>query len=247
MSDPGRLPPVTTAQQHPLVRIAQDVYYGAVYGDFSPPGRGMATVATRIAMGYFPGVGQICAVRDYIANRRRGDHIGAILCLLSFLPILGGFPKTAEVLRSVRFFRFSMRLQRRLDQTTGQQASPAVGTHPAVKHTVKHNVIGYVSALLAILAPALILVLWAMITNLATPAFAHDKGSSLLLLFGISLLVSLIEIVISRIGMRRARRHARRRGFGSSLFGFVVGWAYLGLVLITGGCVALLLRVGLIR
>lgn len=78
-----------------------DIYAGAVHGDFDRH-LGAAGHVTQIIFGFIPLVGTLCAVRDFVADRRMGDHLGAVLNFLSFVPILGGFPKTAAVLHNLR-------------------------------------------------------------------------------------------------------------------------------------------------
>jgi hypothetical protein len=77
-----------------------DIYAGAVRGDFAFRLGFWGRVA-QIICGFVPGVGTVCAARDFIADRRMGDNVGAILNALALIPFLGGFPKTAAVIRGV--------------------------------------------------------------------------------------------------------------------------------------------------
>ena len=80
--------------------LPADVFRGAVLGDFAR--LGMAGYVTQAAFGFIPAVGSVCALRDLTADLRRRDRIGATLNGLSLIPFLGGFPKIARVVRSVR-------------------------------------------------------------------------------------------------------------------------------------------------
>jgi hypothetical protein len=89
---------VATRRRHSFVA---DIYLGAVRGDFADdlriPGR-----ITQAALGYVPVLGNIMAFRDFIADRRKRDHVGAFLNALALIPFLGGFPKTAATIRTAR-------------------------------------------------------------------------------------------------------------------------------------------------
>jgi hypothetical protein len=78
-----------------------DIYAGAVHGDFAPR-LGIPGALTQIVLGFVPVIGTVCAARDFVANRRKGDRLGAVLNALALIPFLGGFPKTAAVIHSVR-------------------------------------------------------------------------------------------------------------------------------------------------
>jgi hypothetical protein len=78
----------------------KDVYNGAVQGDFAPE-MGIAGAITQMSLGYCPGIGTLCASRDLVADLRQRDRLGALLNTLALFPILGGFPKTAAVMRHV--------------------------------------------------------------------------------------------------------------------------------------------------
>lgn len=93
-------PPYGTIQGEPPRRpsFARDVFNGAVRGDFAR-NLGFWGAATQAALGYVPGVGTACAARDLLADLRQRDRIGALLNVAAIFPILGGFPKTAEVIR----------------------------------------------------------------------------------------------------------------------------------------------------
>ncbi len=76
----------------------QDVYSGAIHGDFAD-NLGVPGKVTQIIFALIPFVGSACAVRDYIACRRKRDRLGQFLNLLAFIPLLGVFPETLKVVR----------------------------------------------------------------------------------------------------------------------------------------------------
>jgi hypothetical protein len=88
---------VRPRRRHPVI----DVVNCAVRGDYTPH-LGVPGLLTQAVLGYVPVIGTCCAARDYLADRRHGDNLGAVLNALSLIPFLGGFPKTAHVVRSVR-------------------------------------------------------------------------------------------------------------------------------------------------
>ncbi len=77
-----------------------DIYAGAVRGDFAEDLR-VPGIATQLVFGFVPVVGTLCALRDFVADRRKGDRVGMALNLLGVVPFLGGFPKTAAVIHGV--------------------------------------------------------------------------------------------------------------------------------------------------
>jgi len=77
-----------------------DIYAGAVRGDFAEDLR-VPGIATQLVLGFVPVVGTMCALRDFVADRRRGDRLGMALNLLGVVPFLWGFPKTAAIIHSV--------------------------------------------------------------------------------------------------------------------------------------------------
>jgi hypothetical protein len=81
------------------IHLLPDIWNGAIKGDYTKR-LGLAGAVTQALIFYIPGVGTICAVRDYFACRRKHDTLGAILNLLAVFPVLGGFPKTAEVIHN---------------------------------------------------------------------------------------------------------------------------------------------------
>jgi len=77
-----------------------ELYRGAVLGDFALD-KGLLGVLTQIVVGYLPIAGTIGALRDAAADWRARDAFGVTVNLLAAFPVLGGFPKTLEVLHSV--------------------------------------------------------------------------------------------------------------------------------------------------
>ncbi len=100
-----------------------DVYAGAVHGDFAPR-LGFAGALTQIIMGFVPVIGTVCAGRDFIADRRKGDRLGAFLNLLALIPFLGGFPKTAAVIHSVRHMGKVWHAMKRNDHQNAATSAP---------------------------------------------------------------------------------------------------------------------------
>ncbi len=76
-----------------------DMYNGAVFGDWSDE-LGFVGLTTQAVFSFIPIVGTICAWRDFRACRRKHDRLGMLLNGLAMIPLLGVFPKTAEVLRA---------------------------------------------------------------------------------------------------------------------------------------------------
>lgn len=79
--------------------VLGDVTAGLLLGDFAQD-LGLPGAATQIVISFVPLLGSTCAVRDLVADLRHRDHVGAFLNFLALTPILGGFSKTFEVIRS---------------------------------------------------------------------------------------------------------------------------------------------------
>ena len=92
------------AIHQPVVRrripFLRDVFNGAIRGDFAAE-IGLAGALTQAALGFVPVVGTLCALRDVLADLRYRDRMGCLLNALALVPFLGGFPKTAEVIRVI--------------------------------------------------------------------------------------------------------------------------------------------------
>ncbi len=106
-----------TTPSRPKYTLAEDIYGGAVRGDFDEH-LGLAGYITQAALAFIPVVGQVCAARDFIADRRRGDTVGAILNLFVLFPFVGGISKVVLVARGIRH------LPRFVDAMTGTQRPP---------------------------------------------------------------------------------------------------------------------------
>src|SRR5262245_27495136 len=52
-------------------------------------------ILTQIVCGFLPVIDVLCAVRDYLADRRKRDRFGPLLNILSLAPIFGGFSHVA--------------------------------------------------------------------------------------------------------------------------------------------------------
>lgn len=79
--------------------VIGDVAAGLFLGDFASE-LGLPGAVTQIAISFVPLIGSLCAVRDLVADVRRRDRLGALLNVLALTPVLGGFSKTFEVIRS---------------------------------------------------------------------------------------------------------------------------------------------------
>lgn len=100
---PPHLAPAQPTQPAPLATrrrsVLGDVTAGLLLGDFATD-LGLPGAATQIVVSFVPLLGSTCAIRDLVADLRHRDHVGATLNFLALTPILGGFSKTFEVLRS---------------------------------------------------------------------------------------------------------------------------------------------------
>jgi hypothetical protein len=76
----------------------RDIVRGAVLGDFARD-IGLLGAITLALLGFVPVIGTLGALRDVIANWRYRDGLGVLLNVLAVFPVLGGFPKTLEVIR----------------------------------------------------------------------------------------------------------------------------------------------------
>ena len=79
--------------------VLGDVTAGLILGDFASD-LGLPGAVTQVAISFVPLIGSTCAMRDLIADLRHHDHVGAALNALALTPVLGGFSKTFEVIRS---------------------------------------------------------------------------------------------------------------------------------------------------
>lgn len=89
--------------------LVGDVAAGLFLGDFATD-LGLPGAITQVAISFVPLIGSTCAVRDLVADLRRHDHVGAALNVLALTPILGGFSKTFEVIRSTAHVGHAMRV-----------------------------------------------------------------------------------------------------------------------------------------
>ena len=93
-------PVAAVAPQRRRRSVVGDIMRGAFLGDFAND-LGIAGAIVQIIFGFTPGIGDICAIRDSLADALRRDWIGLGLNILALVPIAGGFPKTIEVLRTL--------------------------------------------------------------------------------------------------------------------------------------------------
>lgn len=85
----------------PRITFIDDLFNGAVLGDYAER-LGLTGHVTMAVLGFVPVIGTFCAIRDFFADRRKKDGLGMFLNLLALIPFLGGFPKTALVLHTIR-------------------------------------------------------------------------------------------------------------------------------------------------
>lgn len=133
MAEPRRPPPWPV-----------DLVNGVVRGEYTP----RLGITGRIAqgtLGFVPGIGQICAVRDFFACSGKHDRVGMALNALALIPGLGGFPKTAEVIRAARevghvYVAGHTYVQNRSNRQNGQptSASSPPQTQPVPPPTAAH-------------------------------------------------------------------------------------------------------------
>lgn len=103
--------------------LMEDIYIGAVQGDFAPV-MGGAGRLTQVVLGFVPFVGNVCAIRDLVADWGQHDHVGALLNGLAVVPVIGGVSKVAAVLRATRRMSKALRAARALNKpvpTAGQR------------------------------------------------------------------------------------------------------------------------------
>ncbi|HET9109347.1 MAG TPA: hypothetical protein VFN78_00850 [Ktedonobacterales bacterium] len=104
-----------------------DVSAGLFLGDFATD-LGLPGAITQVAVSFVPLIGSTCAVRDLIADLRRHDHVGAALNALALTPVLGGFSKTFEVIRSTAHIGHAMHVSHsqaeRKNERNGQARPP---------------------------------------------------------------------------------------------------------------------------
>ena len=87
--------------------VLGDMFRGAFLGDFATD-LGIPGAIVQIIFGFTPGIGDICAIRDTIADALRRDWIGLGLNILALVPVAGGFPKAIEVIRTLSHLGLSL-------------------------------------------------------------------------------------------------------------------------------------------
>ncbi|HEX8981685.1 MAG TPA: hypothetical protein VF792_02855 [Ktedonobacterales bacterium] len=103
---------LTSAALPPRRRsLIGDVSAGLFLGDFADE-LGLPGAVTQVAISFVPLIGSMCAVRDLVADVRRRDRVGAVLNFLALTPVLGGFSKTFEVIRSTAHIGHAVHVSR---------------------------------------------------------------------------------------------------------------------------------------
>ncbi len=113
--------PTVAARSRRRRSLIGDVSAGLFLGDFAVD-LGLPGAVTQIAISFVPLIGSTCAVRDLVADLRRHDHLGAALNFLALAPILGGFSKTFEVIRSTAHVGHAVHVSHHQAQRANEQA-----------------------------------------------------------------------------------------------------------------------------
>jgi phosphate/sulfate permease len=92
--------PPQPMHQRPRSSWLKDSFRGAVLGDFATEVH-LPGAVTHAVLGFVPGIGTVMAVRDLVACWLDADWLGMVLNLLAVMPVLGGVPKTVDVLHGV--------------------------------------------------------------------------------------------------------------------------------------------------
>jgi hypothetical protein len=105
--------------------VALDIYRGAIWGDFDRDLE-VAGALTQAAVGFIPGVGTVCALRDLIACIGRRDLLGIVLNMLAAIPVFGGLAKTADALHTIHRYRQASERRRQRQTYGAMYVEPAV-------------------------------------------------------------------------------------------------------------------------
>ncbi len=131
------------------IHLLPDVLSGAFLGDWAPR-LGVAGSVTQAVVFYLPVIGTLCAIRDLFACLHKHDSLGAILNALAIFPVLGGFPKTAEVIHNFVTINHAYRATR---IATGQAKGSGVEAKIA-------NPLAGLSLFVAAVTPLLLVLPW---------------------------------------------------------------------------------------
>jgi hypothetical protein len=115
-----------------------DVSAGLFFGDFARD-LGLPGAITQVAVSFVPLLGSICALRDLTADLRRHDHIGAALNALALTPIVGGFSKTFEVIRSTAHVGHAVHISHQQAQRKHDGGEVAQPVAPPVAQQRRHR------------------------------------------------------------------------------------------------------------
>jgi hypothetical protein len=185
------------------IHVLPDVWNGAVLGDWAPR-LGVAGSATQAFVFYLPVIGTLCAIRDLFACLHKRDSLGAILNALAIFPVLGGFPKTAEVIHNFVSINHAYRATR---IATGH------GKEPVVEPKIANPLAG-LSLFVAAVTPLLLVFPWLF----------SLQGDFIL----VGMAAPVVAIVLGYVALGRAKRHpeahARR---GTAWVALVLGYFYL--------------------
>jgi hypothetical protein len=185
------------------IHLLPDVLNGAFLGDWAPR-LGVAGSVTQAVVFYLPVIGTLCAIRDLFACLHKHDSLGAILNALAIFPVLGGFPKTAEVIHNFVTINHAYRATR---IATGQAKEPGVEAKIA-------NPLAGLSLFIAAVTPLLLVVPWIF----------QLPGDYILIGLG----APVVAIALGHIALGRAKRHPEahaHRGTARTALG--LGYFYL--------------------
>lgn len=193
------------------IHLLPDVLRGAFLGDWAPR-LGVAGSVTQAVVFYLPVIGTLCAIRDLFACLHKHDSLGAILNALAIFPVLGGFPKTAEVIHNFVTINHAYRTTR---IATGHTKESGVDARIA-------NPLAGLSLFVAAVTPLL----------LVLPGNLMVAG----------LIAPLVAIVLGHLALARAKRHPEAHAHrGTARVALGLGYFYLfvlavavGLLLWTG-------------
>lgn len=209
-----------------------DLYSGAVRGDFAPE-LGLAGITAQVVCGFIPGIGTLCAFRDFVACQRSHDRLGMLLNGLSLVPFLGGIPKLAEVARSVRLYAEGIHAVHAIhhfhrmahSRRHPQDAALAPAPKTPVEH--RHNPAAVLSLLIALSVPVAAPLLALAFEIWLAPMMRLDITWQVLIVALLGFAVPLAAIIAGHAGRRRARgQTGYGTGRGIATTGLVLGYLY---------------------
>ena len=207
---------MTTTTSKPI-HVLPDILNGAFRGDWTPR-LGVAGAVTQAIVFYIPVIGTLCAIRDFFACLHKHDSLGSILNALAVFPVLGGFPKTADVIHNFVTINHAYRATR---IATGHSSEP-------VEQTKISNPLAGLSLLIAAMTPVLLVLPW-----------LFSLPGNLIL---VGLAAPIVAIVLGHLALGRAKHHRDAHAHrGTARVALVMGYFYF---VVVGTTVWLLLSTG---